>query len=182
MTRPEICALAALASSNYPSMQSRDPRPVIEAWTLILADLDPVLAKVAIIKVCRESQFFPTVAQIVAAAHELDPRSEKLPTAAEAWEEVGKLIATVGPYRAPFYSCEIVRRAAQSIGWRQLCCGDNAEADRAHFLRIYESMRGKHAGDLANKKALEISGAKEAIKALADGLRHKIGAAPRCGL
>ena len=72
MTRAEILALVALASSSYPSMQTRDPRPIVQAWSVMLADMDAVLAKTAIIKVCRESQFFPSVAQIVAAAAELD--------------------------------------------------------------------------------------------------------------
>ena len=84
MTRREAMALVALASSSYPSIQGKDPRPIVEAWAMMLADLDAVVAKAAIIKVCRESQFFPSVAQIVAAAQELDPRTEKLPTAAEA--------------------------------------------------------------------------------------------------
>ena len=166
MTRQEICALLALASSSYPSMQARDPKPVVEAWSLMLADIDPVVAKAAIIKVCRESQFFPSVAQIAAAAKQLDPKNEKLPTAAEAWEEVKRLITNNGPYRAPAYSCETVRRAAQSIGWMQLCTGDNAEADRAHFLRIYESMRSSRVGDKENKIVLELSGRGALLTAL----------------
>ena len=107
----------------------------------MLADLEAVVAKAAIIKVCRESKFLPSVAQVVAAAVELDPRLAKLPTAAEAWEEVEQLIQTAGPYRAPKYSCDTVKRAVRAIGWLQLCMGENPEADRAHFLRLYESMR-----------------------------------------
>ena len=59
-----------------------------------------VAAKAAVLKVCRESDYFPSVARIVEAANELDPRIEKFPTAAEAWEEVGRLIIHFGPYRA----------------------------------------------------------------------------------
>jgi hypothetical protein len=167
MTRQEICTLLALASSSYPSMQARDPKPIVEAWAMMLADLDVVVARAAIVKVCRQSQFFPTEAQIVAAAKQLDPREEKLPTAAEAWEEVGRLIIRFGPYRAPVYSCDQVRRAAQAMGWLQLCTGDNPEADRAHFLRIYESMRNKTKDERENEKALELSGMNAAVKALA---------------
>ena len=166
MTRQEIYALVALASSSYPSMQARDPRPIVEAWALMLADINPVVAKAAIIKICRESQFFPSVAQVVAASNALDPRGEKLPTAAEAWEEVMRLIVNYGPYRAPVYSCDLVCRAVRSIGWLQLCTGENTEADRAHFLKIYESMRGKHKETQENEKALELSGMRKAILAL----------------
>ena len=152
MSRQEILALVALASSSYPSMQSRDPRPIVAAWTVMLADLDATLVKAAIIKVCRESPFFPSVAQIVAASRELDARSEKLPTAAEAWEEVSRLIQYVGPYRAPQYSCDLVRRATRAIGWLQLCLGDNPEADRAHFLKIYDALRIRHQAEQENEQ------------------------------
>ena len=167
MTRQETIALVALASSSYPSMQARDPRPIVEAWSLMLAELDPLLAKAAIIKVCRESQFFPSVAQIVSATAQLDPRETPLPTAAEAWEQVSELIQSVGPYRAPTYSCDVVKRAVRAIGWRQLCMGENPEADRAHFLRLYESMRGSERSRQENETALKLSGLAPLIQALA---------------
>ena len=167
MSRAEICALVALAGSSNPSMQAKDPRPIVEAWSLMLGDLDPVLAKAAIIKVCRESDFFPSVARIVAAAEELDPRNEKLPTAAEAWEEVERLIIQFGPYRAPVYSCDLVRRAVRAIGWLQLCCSENPAADRAHFLKLYESMRSKQKETKEIEQVMKIAGVGELIRALA---------------
>ena len=173
MSRQEILALVALASSSYPAMQSRDPRPIVAAWTVMLAGLDAAVVKAAIIKVCRESPFFPSVAQIVAAAEALDSRLEQLPTAAEAWEEVSRLIQDVGPYRAPRYSCDLVRRAARAIGWRQLCDSTNPEADRAHFLRLYESMRGKYQENRANEEALALSGMDAVVRALAGKLAIK---------
>ena len=171
MNRQEVCALVALASSSYPSMQTRDPRPIVEAWALMLSDLDAVVAKAAIIKVCRDSKFFPSVAQIVAAANEMDPRNEKLPTAAEAWEEVERLIQSMGAYRAPSYSCDTVKRAVRAIGWLQLCLGENPEADRAHFLRLYESMRSRHRENQENEKVLALSGMRDVVAALAANLK-----------
>lgn len=162
--------LVCLAASSYPSMQSRDPEPIAKSWAMMMRDIPVEVLKAAIVKVCRESEFFPSVAQIVAAAQELDPRNPKLPTAAEAWEEVSRLVQTVGPYRAPKYSCETVQRAAKSIGWYQLCTSDNPEADRAHFMRIYESMRSKHRANQEFDKALELSGMKEIVLALAQGM------------
>ena len=170
MTRQEICALVALAASSNPIMQAKDPAPIVAAWSLMLSDLDPVIAKAAVIKVCRESDFFPSVARIVEAARQLDPRTAKLPTAAEAWEEVVKLIIQFGPYRAPKYSCDTVKRAVRAIGWQQLCTGDNPEADRAHFLRLYESMRSKHKEQQEIEQVMQLSGVGEFIKALATGM------------
>ena len=168
MSRAEICALVALAGSSNPAMQAKDPRPIVDAWSLMLGDLDPVLAKAAIIKVCRETDFFPSVARIVAAARELDPGVEKLPTAAEAWEEVMRLVRDYGPYRCPVYSCEAVRRAVRAIGWRQLCMGENVEADRAHFLRLYESMRSRQTETRELEQVMKLAGVGELLKALAE--------------
>ena len=170
MTKQDICALVALAASSNPTMQSKDPAPIVAAWSLMLADLDPVVAKAAVIKVCRESDYFPSVARIVAAAEELDPRNEKLPTAAEAWEEVEKLIIQFGPYRAPQYSCDTVRRAVRAIGWLQLCCSENPAADRAHFLKLYESMRNRHKEAREIEQVMKIVGVGDVLKALAAGM------------
>ena len=167
MTKQDVCALVALAASSNPTMQSKDPAPIVAAWSLMLADLDPVVAKAAVIKVCRESDFFPSVARIVAAAEELDPRNEKLPTAAEAWEEVERLIIHFGPYRAPKYSCDLVRRAVRSIGWLQLCCSETPVADRAHFLKLYESMRSKQKETKEIEQVMKIAGVGDLIRALA---------------
>ena len=167
MTRKEIFALVALASSSYPSMQCKDPKPIVDAWSLMLIDLDPFLAQAAIIKVCRSSPFFPGVSQIVTAAEELNTKGEKLPVAAEAWEEVSGLIRSVGPYRAPTYSCDTVNRAVQSIGWRPLCMSENPEADRAHFLRLYESLRSRRREKCENETALALSGMSRTVRTLA---------------
>ena len=167
MTKQDICALVALAASSNPTMQSKDPAPIVAAWSLMLADLDPVVAKAAVIKVCRESDYFPSVARIVAAAEELDPRNEKLPTAAEAWEEVERLIIQFGPYRAPQYSCDLVRRTVRAIGWLQLCCSENPAADRAHFLRLYESMRSKRKEAREIEQVMKIAGVGDLIRSLA---------------
>ena len=173
MTKHDICALVALASCSNPSMQSKDPAPIVAAWTIMLADLDPIIAKAAVIKVCRESDFFPSVARIVEAANELDPRIEKPPTAAEAWEEVERLIIHFGPHRAPKYSCDLVRRAVRAIGWLQLCCSENPAADRAHFLKLYESMRSKHKEAKEIEQVMKTAGVGDMIRALAAGMSAK---------
>lgn len=164
MSRAEIIALVALATAAYPAYQGKDPEPIVSAWSLMLADLPFPLARAAVVKVCRSSRFFPSIAEIAAAARELDPETEKPPTAAEAWEEVCGLIQAVGPYRAPRYSSEIVRRAVRAIGWRQLCVSECPEADRAHFFRLYESMRERRQTDGENAKALELTAAAWQVK------------------
>ena len=167
MTKQEAAALVALAAASYPSMQQRDPMPIIAAWALMLADIPAEVGKAAVVKVCRESDFFPSVAQIVAAAELIDPRTDELPSSADAWGEVYKQIQYTGQYRIPTWTNPVIARAVSAMGWTQLCEGENLEADRAHFLRIYESMRSGHKDRAEGNKALELSGMMDVVMAMA---------------
>ena len=171
MTRCEAVALVTLATAAYPSAQNKDPEPIVKAWAALMPDLEADLARKAVLKVCRSSKFFPSVAEILAAAEELDPRHERLPTAAEAWEEVVKLIRVFGAYKAPAYSCNLVMRATEAIGWRTICLSENPEADRAHFLRMYAEMRDRHQADECNKKVLQIAGVGDLARHVAEKLK-----------
>ena len=170
MTKSEIVSLVALASAAYPSAQDKDPDPIVKAWMLMLSDISYPIAKAAVVRVCRSSRFFPSIAEIVDAAREIDPRCEHLPTAAEAWEEVTLLMRKAGPTFVPTYSCDTVKRAARAIGWHNLCLGENPEATRAHFLRLYEAMREKQQETREFEAAIRLSGAGEVIKTLAAGM------------
>lgn len=173
MTRKEIIALVALASSSYPSIQAKNPESIVASWEMMLEDIPFEIAKPAVIKVCRESEFFPSVAQIVKASKDIDPRHDELPSSAEAWEEVYDKIQYVGQYRSPSFSNNVITRAVNAMGWKALCEGENLEADRAHFLRIYESMRQGANSREESDKALQISGMSEVVKALAEGFSIK---------
>ena len=173
MNKKEAASLVALAAAHYPSMQQKDPAQIIVAWALSMEDIPFEIAKPAVIKVCRESEFFPSVAQIVKASKDIDPRHEELPSSAEAWEEVYDKIQYVGQYRSPSFSNNVITRAVNAMGWKALCEGDNLEADRAHFLRIYESMRQGANSREESDKALQISGMSEVVKSLAEGFSIK---------
>ena len=87
------------------------------------------------------SKFPPTIAEMresIAAV-----QCPTLPDAGDAWGEVNDAIRNYGYYRqaeALTSMREPVRLAVQRMGWRDSCMSENGMADRAHFLRIYESM------------------------------------------
>ena len=58
-------------------------------------------------------------------------------------------------------------RAVRAIGWLQLCCSENPAADRAHFLKLYESMRSKQKETKEIEQVMKIAGVGELIRALA---------------
>ena len=95
------------------------------------------------------------------------PAKRKLPSAAEAWEEVEQQICAAGIYKPPVFSSELVRRAARAIGWLQLCSSENPAADRAHFLRLYESMKNKRKEAREIEQVMKIAGVGDLIRALA---------------
>ena len=59
------------------------------------------------------------------------------------WGEVNEAIRHYGYYHQEEGMTSLrepMRIAVQRMGWRALCTSENDMADRAHFLRIYESI------------------------------------------
>lgn len=61
-------------------------------------------------------------------------------TAGEAWSKVLKGISSVGCYGYPQFNDEIIDRAVSCIGWRNICMSENISIERAHFLKIFETL------------------------------------------
>ena len=97
--------------------------------------LDAVIEQAA-----AECRFFPTLAELRDIELRLSSPSGLRPCAAEAWGQVRAAIGSVGFYGKPTFGDDLVARAVEYIGWRALCTSENAEADRAHFMRIYEQI------------------------------------------
>jgi len=170
LNKQETACIVGIIVETYPNLSAKpdwNVKNMVEVWSMLLGDIDFEIAKVAVIKACRQSKFPPSVSEIVEAANAVDPRIEQLPSSADAWNEVFGKIQSVGQYRKPDWSHEVIARAVGAMGWPQLCEGENLEADRAHFLRIYESMRTGHSNRAESNKALELSGMMDIIKALA---------------
>jgi len=59
--------------------------------------------------------------------------------AAEAWNEVLSLIASVGSYNYPSkFSSVAVQKAVDGVGWREMCMSTKIGIERAHFYKIYD--------------------------------------------
>jgi hypothetical protein len=173
MNRNEVASIVGIIIETYPSLSTKhgfDPTRMIDVWTLMLGDINFAIAKAATIKVCRDSRFAPTVADIVAASKELDPRTEKLPSAEEAWGEVQKELVRAGHNLQRKFSHPLIGKAADAIGWLNLCISDNVAADRAHFMRIYTSLAGRQASIAENEQVLQIAGVGDVVKRLAEGM------------
>ena len=73
-------------------------------------------------------------------------------TAGEAWEEVLNLVQRIGSYSYPsYFSSEAVKKSVNAIGWRQICLSETPMVERAHFLKIYETISEREKNKILSK-------------------------------
>lgn len=141
MTHQEAVKIIGLIGITYPDREI--PEETVALWTQFILDLPYLPSQKGVMNFLgnRQSDFLPSIGSVRQAIIQSLPGKELL-SAGEAWAEVMAKIVSVGIYGGtPTWSCEAVKRAAMSIGWRNLCLSENMATDRAHFMRIYEDFR-----------------------------------------
>lgn len=127
----------------------------------------PVI-EAALTKLLQTSVFFPSVAEIFKEADEMErfalakTSGFRVPTAAEAWEEVQKLVKDCYVYKKWEFSCPQVEKAAKQFGIKELCVLESNAVNtaRAQFMRIYDSIVNQNLADRQNQRALDTMSAK----------------------
>jgi hypothetical protein len=108
----------------------------------MLADLDYAVANAAAERLIATSKWIPTIAEIREACLAITA-GPKVP-GGEAWGAVMRAIGRFGAYRTPGveFNLEdpIAQRCVLSLGWRELCLSENAIADRARFIELYDQL------------------------------------------
>lgn len=99
-----------------------------------------------------DEEFLHAVSKVISEHKELFPgtniiallrekaRVSQLPSAGEAWAEVRSEVSRVGMFGCPKFRSALIQKAAFSIGWRDICMSENPSVERAHFLKIYDSL------------------------------------------
>lgn len=141
MNREEIGKLVTYATAACPSQQERDMRPTLSVWGDMLGHLEFDVALAATKRVIALKPFFPAVAEILKAAHEI--RSPYELDATEAWEQVMAQLRDES-YRSG--NARIERVVKLMGGWGYLHESTKLSVDRAHFLRYYEDLAAKDLG------------------------------------
>lgn len=138
MTVKEATQLVGLALAAFPSMQERDMGPTAQTWAFQLEDMPFDLGKAALARVLSQSRYFPTLADIRAAAANITVAD--LPTATEAMMQV-RLLAR-GEIRRD--DCHpLVAYIVKSVGLSSYQNSDNPERSYREFGRQYETERGR---------------------------------------
>jgi len=67
----------------------------------------------------------------------------------DAWGDVVAAIGAQGRNRTPRFADALTAFVVSRLGWVHLCDSENAVADRAQFVRLYDAESGKVAGNRA---------------------------------
>lgn len=126
-----------LVRSLVAAFPRQDVSPeTMKIYCEMLADLDHSRAQEAINRIIASGKFFPTIAEIRAAAVE---GQTLMPDIEQAWGEVKRAISSQGRYRNPEWSHSAITSAVDAIGWQTLCDSENIGIERAHFIKLYQA-------------------------------------------
>jgi hypothetical protein len=150
----EVAQVVAMLGSAYPNFSAT--KETVSVYYELLKDLPADLLKVAALQCCAEAgrKFAPSVGELRGAAAEITHKTQGIPSALQAWNEVCKAPRS-GEYRRITdehdehgniivqvrklqWSHPVVEKVAKLLGWPRFPDPDNESIDRAHFLKQYE--------------------------------------------
>lgn len=146
MTELEVRDVLKLLAAAYPTQRQRmsndDVRGMAAIYTAGLLDLDAARVRAAVDRLVKSSRFIPTIAELREAA--VDVAHGARAPGGEAWGRCLGLIRRYGSHRWPGIDFEVADPALlatiRALGWAELCGSDNAAADRARFIELYDQL------------------------------------------
>lgn len=117
------------------------------AYLEALQDVPLVELNVVVMQCVRESGGFPPSAGQVYERWRNMHSPVSVDLAEKGWESVTKAIAGVGMWGTPKFKDPIVKRVVDSFGWLNLCMSENQMADRAQFVKFYQSFARQAADE-----------------------------------
>jgi hypothetical protein len=142
----EVREVLKLIGAAYPTQRQRmsndDVRAMAAVYTAGLLDLDFGRVRAAVDRLVKSSKWIPTIAEIREAAVDV-AHGTRVP-GGEAWGKCLAMIRRYGSHRHPGADFPvddpILLATISSFSWRDLCHGDNAAADRARFIELYDQL------------------------------------------
>lgn len=118
-----------------------------------------------------QAAFFPIVGELRNAAFDILDAASPLPSEYDAWAEVVARMQDTGHVRQPVFSHPLIARTVEQLGWRYLCLSEEPVADRAHFVKAYNSLAAQVRREQRNLPQIKafIQAGREAAKRLAAG-------------
>lgn len=148
MERAETIKLFAIFKTAYPrffiSQDKTEARLQIDLWSELLGDLPFSVIDAAVKRLILDSPYPPAISDVRRKAIEIMKPQQM--TAAEAWEEVNRVLDRFGYYRqveAMQSIPPLAARVVRAMGFNTLCLTQNISVERAQFLRMYEQFAGR---------------------------------------
>lgn len=142
MNQTEFDMIRAAIKAAWPGYMVMNDKYSIRFWYSMLGHLELNVAENAIQQLAATSKYPPQISDILQKAAEMN--GAVLEDPGEAWQLVMSAVRNYGSYRpqeAKDSLPPVVREAVEQIGYMELCTTDNITADRAHFFRVYETLR-----------------------------------------
>lgn len=174
MTPSEIAKLITITLAACPTPASFLDTAAIEdmtaAWTFVLDDIAATDALPALKRVLAEGDGkIPAPGQIRRIVDMAANGRRR--HGGDAWGDVLREIGATGRYRDPCFADPITATVVRRLGWRELCDSDNAAADRARFIQLYDQLATEAVSDRAVASLPGVARpAQPAIGAAADAL------------
>lgn len=142
MRQTEIIKLIGICSANYRNWPEKSQaEPMLALWTKMMGDTEYFVAEAAVEKYLAESVYPPTIADIMTRIADITVIKEK--TAIEAWDDVKTAIRKFGWYNEKGAMQSLggtTHKVIDSMGFKTLCLSEDEMADRAHFLKVYDTL------------------------------------------
>ena len=121
----------------YPNTQVSDGTVLI--YLKLLQDVPVDDLQVVVDQCIASCKFLPTVAELREQWKNLTANLNQI-SGEEAWGLVTLEFRRTGYVGIPQFEDERTARVVQIMGWQNLCKSEEQMADRAHFMRIYNSL------------------------------------------
>lgn len=110
----------------------------------LLKDIPADVLEVACKKACMESQYLPTVAELIKSAKDLvaEANGTKPVPFAEAWEEILKVLRETYVWDVPQFSHTEIQQLVNSFGWEELRMMETKDVPiiRSQLKGMYEAI------------------------------------------
>lgn len=146
MNRADAAKLVAVIVATTPSQSHRlDARrldEMVTAYASLLDDLTYEQCNAALRVLLQTRTWMPSVADIRSTVLEIQRGPQR--AGGDAWGFVLQAVKREGFYRTPgvdfTFRDPIIARCVETMGWQELCLSENAVADRARFIELYDKL------------------------------------------
>ena len=161
LTTEEFNKIRAGMKSAWPSANIMPDEFTIKLWYGMLKDIPYNVCSSAIMELMSVEKFAPSIAQIREKC--LEYTDIPMKDVSEAWSDVMSAVHRYGYYSVPEAMDsldELTRQAVKGIGFKTICMSENIMVERAHFMRIYETLKARKKADMSLPAAVSANKAR----------------------